>query len=289
MASRVRGSGSGANPRPGRSTALPEALGDELRDGDFPTRGALEALFAGNADTAIAPVRAALDRGAHKRAAEAQFATVRSARLLLGLDQLERLFLEADRIQAEAFAGIIAALVRHRLAYVIGALRSDAYPQFQLIDHFRNLRTDGATFDVVAPTRAELEEIVTRPVEACRPPLAFEVRNSSSLAALLVADAKGGDALPLLQMTLARLFEAEASRRDGLLHFEDYHGIDAAVAKTADEALAKISEDARLQVPHLVTALVRDVAVDVATGKAVPVASPWTAPSSSGGRSRVQR
>jgi eukaryotic-like serine/threonine-protein kinase len=252
----------------------PQALGDELRAGDFRTRQALEALFAGNPETAMAPVRAALERAAQRRAAEAQFESVRPARLLLALDQLERLFLEADRTRTEAFAGIVASLLRHRLAYVVAALRSDAYAQFQLVNEFRNLRTDGATFDLVAPTTGELEEIVTRPVEACRPPLAFEVRNGRSLAAVLVEDAKGGDALPLLQMTLARLFDAEASRGDGLLRFDGYPGIDAAVAKTADEALATISEEARRQVPDLVTALVRDVTVDVATGAAVPIVAP---------------
>ena len=252
----------------------PQALGDELRAGDFRTRQALEALFAGNPETAMAPVRAALERAAQKRAAEAQFESVRPVRLLLALDQLERLFLEADRTRAQAFAGIVASLVRHRLAYVTAALRSDTYPQFQLVDEFRNLRTEGATFDLVAPTPGELEEIITQPVEACRPPLAFELRNGCSLAAVLVADAKGGDALPLLQMTLARLFDAEASRGDGLLRFDDYPGISAAVAKAADEALATVSEEARLQVPHLVTALVRDVTVDVATGATLPIVAP---------------
>ena len=78
--------------------------------------------------------------------------------------------------------------------------------------------------------------MVTRPVAACDPPLAFEQKNGRSLAATLVADARGGDALPLLQMTLARLYGAEAARGDGLLRFADYQGMDAAVTQTANEA-----------------------------------------------------
>jgi tetratricopeptide (TPR) repeat protein len=266
----------GADPVLSLVEALFESgsLGDELREGDFRTKPALGGLFTGNAEIAMAPVRTALERAAAKRAAAEQFASPRPARLLLGLDQLERLFLEADRARAEAFTGIVAALVRQQLAYVVAVLRSDAYPQFQAVGNLRDLRQSGATFDLVAPAPAELEEIVTRPVEACRPPLAFETRKGRSLAAVLVADAKGGDTLPLLQMTLARLFDAEAARGDGLLRFADYPGMDAAVARTAEEALATVGEAARAQVPALVTALVRDVAVDATTGAAVPVVAP---------------
>jgi hypothetical protein len=252
----------------------PGSLGDELCEGDFRTKPALAGLFTGNAEIAMTPVRTALERAAAKWAAAAQFASPRAARLLLGLDQLERLFLEADHARVEEFAGIVAALVRHQLAYVITVLRSDAYPQFQAVGNLRDLRQSGTTYDLVAPAPAELEEIVTRPVEACRPPLAFETRNGRSLAALLVTEAKGGDTLPLLQMTLARLFDAEAARGDGLLRFDDYPGMDAAVARKAEEALATAGEASRDQVPALVTALVRDVAVDSTTGAAVPILAP---------------
>jgi tetratricopeptide (TPR) repeat protein len=252
----------------------PGAIGDELREGDFRTKPALAGLFTGNAEIAMVPVRTALERAAAKWAAAAQFASPRPARLLLGLDQLERVFLEADHARVEEFAGIVAALVRRQLAYVIAVLRSDAYPQFQAVGNLRDLRQGGATYDLVAPAPAELEEIVTSPVEACRPPLAFETRNGRFLAAVLVADAKGGDTLPLLQMTLARLFDAEAARGDGLLRFDDYPGMDAAVARTAEEALATAGAASGAQVPALVTALVRDVAVDSTTGAAVPIVAP---------------
>ena len=66
---------------------------------------------------------------------------------------------------------------------------------------------------------------------ACHPSLAYEIgAQGRSLAEVLVADARGGDALPLLQMTLQRLFDAEAIRADGVLRFADYPGMDAAVA-----------------------------------------------------------
>jgi tetratricopeptide (TPR) repeat protein len=249
-------------------------LGTELRQGDFRTAQALAALLGGDPDTGVAPIRAALERVAKSRAEQANFATPRPARLLLAIDQAERLFLEAAPDAAGAFAAIVAALIRHQLAYVILALRSDAYPRFQLSDALRDLREAGATFDLVPPAAGELEEIVTRPVAACHPPLAFELAGGRSLASVLVEDAKGGDTLPLLQMTLSRLFEAEAGRGDGMLRFADYPGINAAVAKTAEEVLATLDDEARAQVPALVTALVRDVAADPLTGAPVPAVGP---------------
>jgi hypothetical protein len=249
-------------------------LGTELRQGDFRTAQALAALLAGDPDTAMAPIRTALERAAKSRAQQANFAAPRPARLMLAVDQAERLFLEAAPEVASTFAAIIAALIRHQLAYVILSLRSDAYPRFQLNGALRELRDAGATFDLVPPAPGELEEIVTRPVAACHPPLAFELENGRSLAAVLVEDAKGGDTLPLLQMTLSRLFDAEAGRGDGMLRFADYPGINAAVTKTAEEVLATLGEAARTQVPALITALVRDVAVDPLTGTPVPVVGP---------------
>ena len=101
---------------------------------------------------------------------------------------------------------------------------------------------------------------MTRPVAACHPPLAYETdARGRSLAEALVADAHGGDALPLLQMTLQRLFDAEAARGDGVLRFADYPGLDVAVARTAEEAVAGLDARAVSLLPALITAFVRDV------------------------------
>jgi hypothetical protein len=76
---------------------------------------------------------------------------------------------------------------------------------------------------------------------------------------VLVTDARGGDALALLQMTLQRLYEAEALRGDGMLQYSDYPGMGAAVAQTAQEAMAKLGERSLKALPALITATVRDV------------------------------
>ena len=247
------------------------ALGLELRRGTFRTKEMLARQLAGDPDMAVAPLRDALDRAIEHRRSEAQFETARPVRLALALDQAERLFVEADAATAVAFAALLSELVRQQLAYLVMVLLSDAYARFQGSDALVGLREAGATFDLVPPNAAELEEIVTRPVAACHPPLAFEQRDGRSLAALLVGDAKGGDALPLLQMTLARLYAAEAGRGDGLLRFADYRGMDAAVTETANEALDTLDEASRAELPALVAGLVADVAADPLTGDPLPV------------------
>ena len=261
----------GADPFAALAEALftEPALGAELRAGTFRTRELLARQLAGDPDVALAPLRDALERAAARRQQEAGFDTPRPVRLALGIDQAERLFTEGTPAAAASFAQLLAGLVRQGLATVVMALRSDTYSLFQGTEVLVALREEGATLDLVPPTAAELEEIVTRPVAACVPKLAFE----PLLASRLVADARGGDALPLLQVSLARLYAAEAGRGDGLLRHADYTGMDEAVTQTANEALAAVDMQARAELPALVAGLVADITTDPRTGAPLPVVS----------------
>ena len=242
-------------------------LGEELLDGDFPTTGALATCLAAGGVTATAPIGAALDRAARRRAELLHYEVPRPARLLIAIDQVERLFIEAEPARVAAFAEILRALVAHKLAAAVIALRGDAYARFQDVTGFvALLDAGGATHNLLPPTISELEDIINKPAAACHPSLAFE----PGLAEKLVVDAKGGDVLPLLQVTLGRLFDAEAERDDGVLRFVDYPGMDAAVSQTAGEALASVSAVARAELPALLTALVGDIAADTAGG-ALPI------------------
>jgi tetratricopeptide (TPR) repeat protein len=247
------------------------ALGPELSQSAFAEKTLLAKQLAGDPDLAAAPLRIALGQAAERRRADANFETARPARLALGIDQAERIFTEADSATAAAFARLMATLVKNGLAYVIFAMRSDAYARFQSFEELVALREAGGTLDLVPPNAAELEEIVTRPIEACHPPLAFETIGGLPLAKKLVSDTKGGDALPLLQMTLSRLYAAEEARGDGVLRFADYRGMDAAVTETANEALADLTPEAHAALPALIAGLVSDVTVDPVTGEQIPL------------------
>jgi len=233
--------------------ALAEALGEIFAEEPFADKAARARMLAGDPETAAALIAERLG----------------SARLVVGLDQAERLFAEAPD-EAQPFAALLQELCG-KVAHVVMTLRADSYPRFQALGPLVALRGAGATYDLLPPSPDELAEIVARPVAACEPPLAF----SPGLAEKLVTDARGGDALPLMQMTLQRLYEAEQGRGDGLLSAADYRGMAEAVTETANEALQKLGETAKGALAALVAALVVDVVADPNDPqKLVPVVVP---------------
>jgi CHASE2 domain-containing sensor protein len=262
-------------PALAQALASDTCLGPELAEAGCPLETLTDLLRQGD-EAALAPIRSALATAAQKRATARGYDKPRTARLLLAIDQLERLFVEAKPDDVVAFAKLLHGMIAQDLAYVIAALRGDAYGSFQAVETFTALREAGATHDLLPPSANELEEIVTRPVAACHPPLAFETIGGKSLAEALVADAKGGDSLPLLQMTLEHLFQAETARGDGILRFADYEGLDHAVTQVASDAFASIDELARASVPALITEFAHDVALDPGTRKPIVTLRPIT-------------
>jgi CHASE2 domain-containing sensor protein len=253
--------------------AAESCFGPQLQEAGCTVEQLTDLLRQGG-DAALAPIRAALASAAQRRATERGYDKPRPARLLLAIDQLERLFVEARPEDVEAFADFLRGMIAQNLGFVVAALRGDAYGSFQAVETFTALREAGATHDLLPPSVIELEEIVTRPVLACHPPLEFETAGGKSLAEVLVADAKGGDSLPLLQMTLEHLFQAEKARGDGVLRFSDYRGMDQAVTQVASAAFESVDAPARASMPALITAFAHDVALDPATGKPIVTLRP---------------
>jgi CHASE2 domain-containing sensor protein/energy-coupling factor transporter ATP-binding protein EcfA2 len=242
-------------------------LGSELKEIGC-TVEHLVGLFRQGGDEALALIQSALANAAQARAESCKYNSTRPARVLLAIDQLERLFVEARPDEIGVFASLLRDLIAKDLAFVVAMLRSDAYGNFQSVEAFSALREAGATHDLLPPNAHELEDIVTQPVLACHPPLTFETdTGGKSLAELLVNDARGGDSLPLLQMTLESLFQAEKIRGDGILGFSDYGGMERAVIQVASEAFADIDQPARDSVPALITAFVHDLSFDPVSAK----------------------
>jgi tetratricopeptide (TPR) repeat protein len=245
-----------------------QALGGELAGGRFAAASALTEALRGDPKTAAGVIGEALDKAAEARRVAAHFNTPRPARLLLAVDQAERLFTEAAK-DADAFGRLLQALAGPA-AHVVMVMRSDAYARFQASAPLLALRTAGATLDFMPPTAAELEEIVARPVAVCEPPLLFGPSHPP-LAECLAKDAKGGDALPLLQMTLDGLYKAQETRADGVLRAEDYNGMAEAVTEAANAAMKPLGESGRKALEELVAGLVADLAPDPVTGEPAPV------------------
>jgi hypothetical protein len=73
-----------------------DAIGKELREGNVGSPDVFIHLLEAGWETAEAPIRGALDRIAKRRAAEFQYDIPRPVCLLIAVDQVERLFVEAD-------------------------------------------------------------------------------------------------------------------------------------------------------------------------------------------------
>jgi tetratricopeptide (TPR) repeat protein len=244
-----------------------EALGGELAGGRFADKSKLAKALRGDPKTVAGVIGEALDRVADARRTSAHFDNPRPARLLVAVDQAERLFAEAPK-DADAFGSLLQAFAGS-VAYVIMVMRADAYARFQISAPLLALRVSGATFDLIPPTTAELEDMINRPIGACQPPLAFGP-SDPPLSQRLVEDAKGGDALPLLQMTLEGLYLAQEARGDSVRWPEDYKGMASAVTETANAAIKPLGTGPDA-LEALVAGVVADVAPDPVTAEPLPV------------------
>lgn len=165
---------------------------------------------------------------------------------VLVVDPLEALL--DERTDADATLEAIDALARMQQVLVLGACRSDAFPRLLQARHAQALVGEGAHFDVFAPTRGELAEMIRRPALAAGLGFGSDAATRQRLDDALLEDAAGeAGALPLLQHALRELYER---REDGgrTLSFDAYLRIGrltGALAQRAEAALA--SADAQAQ------------------------------------------
>jgi hypothetical protein len=178
------------------------------------------------------------------------------ARLLLVVDQLERMFGTDDAAKVSA---LLRALVATGRVWLIATLRSDRYAALQTDRDLLELRRHGTVYDLPPPGQAEISDIVKGPARAAG--LAFQdgERDGKPLVRMLIENTPNADALPLLQMTLRELFDA----RDGMTltwrAYEAMGGVSGAIATHAGAVLADLVPAVRSELPELVSKLTRDV------------------------------
>jgi hypothetical protein len=233
----------------------PAAL-PELASGEFPTPRDLAAHF--DVGGGVAPIIRALDRAVEGSA----------SRLLVVVDQLEEAFgADIDQSARSQLGSLLATLAGSGRVSVIATLRADAYSQAVSEPALAGLIDQGAALVLAPPGPDALAEIVRGPAAAAG--IAFE-RNADgvSLDEVLISEAGGAAALPLLQFALARLYDRAASvprkidaDADGpilTLRFADHAAIDGlagAVSRQGEAAFATRPERARAALPRLVRAL----------------------------------
>ncbi len=170
-------------------------------------------------------------------------------RLLLVIDQFEEVFTLAEQ-EKVPFQSALLHLVETPNCYLILTVRADFYPDLMSSPLWRKIQSH--RLEVVPLDVAELREAISRPAEN------VGVFLESALLERLVTDAAGEPGvLPLIQETLVLLWE-QVERRFlpmrayealvlprkayGALESKKLTGLQVAIARRADAALAVLSE-----------------------------------------------
>jgi eukaryotic-like serine/threonine-protein kinase len=177
---------------------------------------------------------------------------------MASIDQLDELFDPqiGEDVRAR-FAKLLRLLVRSQRAWVIATLRADLFDRYIAEPALKELKQEGASYDLGAPKAAE---IVRGPAAAAD--LVYETDGATQgrLDERLLKDADRPDLLSLLQFTLNQLFAARAQvgAETRLTFAADraLGGLEGAVDKEAEAALETLGETERTQLPRLLRELV---------------------------------
>ncbi|MGV9642905.1 nSTAND1 domain-containing NTPase [Streptomyces sp. NPDC003514] len=214
------------------------AIASPCTPGADPLTGLASSLAAVGTDMTVDQVRAELAGGAEglRRCAN-RVRSVRGGRtvpLLLVVDQLEELFTLSGEREREAFLSLIGeALAADPLLWVVATLRADFLTAF-LESGQADLVRQPALVGVLG--RPELFQVIEKPAECAG--LAF----APGVTALMVDEAGGGDALPLLAYTLQELYLRAGP--GGTVTEEDYRQL-GGVAGTLSDQADRISAELR--------------------------------------------
>ncbi len=244
----------------------------ELAQSDFATPMALAGVMRQAGAVAVAPIVRALGRVANAFHAREKLERPAVARLVVLLDQLESLFV-LSKAEQDNFAALIRGLVETGAVVAVATMRSDHYEAYCRVDDLRALKAAGTTIDVPMPGQEALADIVRHPAKAAGLSYGVDKESGQPLDDTLIKAAAGRDALPLLQFTLEKLYEAMEARlnargvvlggakaEDLVLQPEVYvklGKLEGAIGLVAAGAYDDLDSDAKACLPQLVRALVR--------------------------------
>jgi tetratricopeptide (TPR) repeat protein len=193
-------------------------------------------------------------------------------RLFLLIDQFEELVSAVP--QAETRAAFIRLLDRLSASgvWVVATLRGDYYQAVLEVPCLAELKS-GRSFDLLAPTAADVAEIILRPAQAAG--LQFERGPDGRYLNQLIAEEflAHGTSLPLLSFVLNRLFEVDRAgthgATHGLLELSEYQALGRLAGGIANHVTTTLATLDPAAVQRLFPALVR-VPAD-GTGDSKPV------------------
>jgi WD40 repeat protein len=240
----------------GRPPGLPE-----LSESDFPRPDDLAALLAHADTSAIKPIFSTLTAIEQTAREKEGYDRAIKANVLLVVDQLDELFGADIGNETRAhFARLLGLLARSGRVWVIATLRADLFDRFLAQGDLKQLKEDGASYDLAPPDAADLAEIVRAPAAAAGLVYENDAETGERLDERLLKDAERADLLPLLQFTLNQLFEAREHLDQGSqLTFAAYRalgGLEGAVEKEAEAAFARLGATEQAQLSRLLRELV---------------------------------
>lgn len=242
-----------------------------------PATEELARLLAQEPSRAASLVVAQLEEAAQRQAASEGSQRLPLINLAIGVDQLDELFgPDIDPAQRAGFARAIAELTLTRRVWAVGTLRGDIYEDLIANRAWLALKDAGATYDLAPPGPEEFEEIVQKSAAASGLVYETDPRSGHRLDRRLLEEAAGENALPLLQFTLEKLFEARAER-DGetvltVAAYEALGGLGGAIEQSAEAAFKGLAGAEREALPRLLRKLaVPGVGRDTLTVRAVPM------------------
>ena len=226
----------------------------ELAASPQPTPEDFATLARQSPDGAARTLKWGLERAAIAEQSQIGGGRLPVGRLLLVLDQLETLL---DSGHHQELSRFVRALVESETTWVIGTLRTDRYADLQLNPDLLELRRRGTMYDLPPPGPSEIADIIKGPARAAG--LEFEEIDGQSLAKVINAAVIGADALPLLQMTLARLFDARDGRKLTFAAYDAMGGLEGAIAAHAEAVFDTVSPEGQAMLDALLRALVAGI------------------------------
>jgi tetratricopeptide (TPR) repeat protein len=203
------------------------------------------AHLRGAGSTPAYPIATALGQLTLKARQTGRVLEYENAKLVLVVDQLEELFTNdrltrADRVH---FIDLLAGLVRSGSVWVIATMRKDFWHRADETPELIHLAEDSGRLELLAPTPAQLGQMIRRPAEAAG--VSFEVHDTtgSALNEVIAQEvAREPGALPLLSYVLDQLYRSDVVEGHGhTMTYTTYERLGRLVGAIATKAEAVLS------------------------------------------------
>lgn len=182
------------------------------------------------------------------------------SRFAIFIDRLEvllssPLFSEDERL---LFIDRMEQLATSGLVLVLSACRNEFYPLLVTYPSLMAGKARGAHFDLAPPSRADLLQMIRLPAIAANLSWDLDPNTAVPLDELLCSEAASNpDALPMLQYTLQELYLQRSDSNQLLFSvYKNLGGIEGAIGKNAEQAIALLSAAEKDSLPRVLSLLV---------------------------------